>query len=108
MAHRRESLNGKFFRFARPQDNAPGAKGRSECSSHGGEEDVVVCPADRLCSGLDGVGGGPSCLQVYTNTHTHSRLMLRVLKQALACFMCVCVCVLRMHIGRGGFRGAYF
>lgn len=47
-----------------PQDNACGAKGRAERGSHGGEEDVLVRPTDRLRSGLDGGGGGQGGLQV--------------------------------------------
>lgn len=46
------------------QDHARGAQGGAERSSHGGEEDVVVCAADRLRAGLDGGGGGQSGLQV--------------------------------------------
>lgn len=46
------------------QNHARGAQGGAERSSHGGEEDVVLRQADRLRSGLDGGGGGPSGLQV--------------------------------------------
>lgn len=52
--------------FSTLQDDARGAQGGVECSSHCGEESVTICQTDWLRSGLDGCGGWPCRLQVST------------------------------------------
>lgn len=52
--------------FSTLQDDARGAQGGVERSSHCGEEGVTLCQTDWLCPGLDGCGGWPCCLQVST------------------------------------------